>query len=359
MQKEGVIASDSRIVEKRTVTPQQYAEKISIYHNVKSLSATYSQVSIGDQKGIINLNGDLILPIEKRDGSFRGISSSILALEGNRTIQYYNLNTSEKITLNKNDNGFIKDKNNPEKLHYFNPKNWSIKNEYINRKGETKTFDYAEILDQSHLSHIIPNCKFYILHQVNGLSLYLINRGKNLSREYRLHLEGIEIIGKLTETNMGKLFLPIKLLNGKKLNLEIGTLDNYKHYIISDFDKPDSFWDKWLTATEEENPFEKKREEERKKREEEERKEIQKREKEKRIEQQKEEEKRKRLKKLKLKRNIAKLFLCIAIITTILSWVIIFSGSESYLGGFELIWGLIGGPALGMISGAHAFTPHR
>ena len=33
--KEGAISSTERIPQKRTVTPQQYAEKISIYHNVE------------------------------------------------------------------------------------------------------------------------------------------------------------------------------------------------------------------------------------------------------------------------------------------------------------------------------------
>ena len=99
-QKEGVIASDTRLVEKRTITPREYAEKISIYHEVYSLSETYSEVEIGDQKGIINLNGDLIFPLERRYGSFSGISSSIVALEGDKTIQYYNLNSFEKIVTN-------------------------------------------------------------------------------------------------------------------------------------------------------------------------------------------------------------------------------------------------------------------
>lgn len=61
--KEGAISSNSRIVESRTVTPQQYAEKIAIYHNVVGLGNDISKVSIGEQEGIINLNGDLIYPL--------------------------------------------------------------------------------------------------------------------------------------------------------------------------------------------------------------------------------------------------------------------------------------------------------
>ena len=341
-QKEGVIASNTRIVEKRTVTPQQYAEKISIYHNVKSLDYAYSQVSIGDQKGIINLNGDLILPLKDigENVNFIGESPITVAYEYTITrteteinwrheddplhekkyidktytdctiLGYKNLNTLEWATAN----GFITDKDDPKKLHYIDLYNWTIKNEYINHKGESKTYDYAKILN---LPHKLYECRFYIFHQKEGLSLCLINGEswvdetieylqKHKVNKNIIFLEGIEAIGKLTETNIGKLFLPIKLLNGKKLNLEIGTLDNYNHYIISDFDKPDSIWDKWLTATEEENPFEKKREKERKKREEE-RKEKE------RIKQQEEEQQRKYANKLKLKRNIAIFLGCVGI----------------------------------------------
>lgn len=61
--KEGAIPSDARIIKQRTVTPQQYAEKISIYHNIVGLDSEISKVSIGQQEGIINLNGDIIYPL--------------------------------------------------------------------------------------------------------------------------------------------------------------------------------------------------------------------------------------------------------------------------------------------------------
>lgn len=61
--KEGAILSDVRIVKQRTITPQQYAEKVSIYHNIVGLDSEISKVSIGEQEGIINLNGDLIYPL--------------------------------------------------------------------------------------------------------------------------------------------------------------------------------------------------------------------------------------------------------------------------------------------------------
>lgn len=380
VQKEGVIASDSRIVEKRTVTPQQYAEKISIYHNVKSLSETYSQVSIGDQKGIINLNGDLILPLEDIGENVNFVYASSIAVAYERTftttekvrnwrheddplhekkyideiytdyitLRYLNLNTLERATSN----GFITDKDDPKKLHYIDIKNWTIKNEYINHKGENKTYDYAEVLNHSHLPHNLPyDCKFYIFHQENSLSLCIIN-GKSYVHDtieylednqnherlgrHIIFLEGIEAIGKLKETNMCELFLPIKLLNGKKFNLKIGTLFRNK-YIMVAFNELNSIWDQWLTATEEENPFDEIREEERKEREEE-----------KRIKQQEEEQQRKYLKTLEIKRSIAMFFVCIAGAMIFVS-IESFFAEDSTLAGIDILL-FLGGVILGIIS---------
>ena len=61
--KEGATPSNARIIKQRTITPQQYAEKVSIYHNIVGLDSEISKVSIGEQEGIINLNGDLIYPL--------------------------------------------------------------------------------------------------------------------------------------------------------------------------------------------------------------------------------------------------------------------------------------------------------
>lgn len=380
VQKEGVIASETRLVERRTVTPQQYAEKISIYHDIKSLSETYSQVSIGDQKGIININGDLILPLEDIGENVNFVYASPIAVAYERTfttikkernwrheddplhekkyidktytdctiLGYKNLNTLEWATAN----GFITDKDDPKKLHYIDLYNWTIKNEYINHKGETKTYDYAEILDHSHLPHNLPyDCKFYIFHQENSLSLCLINGEsyvhdtikylENHQNDERLgrhiiFLEGIEAIGKLKETNMCELFLPIKLLNGKKFNLKIGTLFRNK-YIMVAFNELNSIWDQWLTATEEENPFDEIREEERKEKE-----------KEKRIKQQEEQQQRKYLKTLEIKRSIALFFAFIAVSGIMIS-IDSFCREDSVLVGYDILL-FLGGLILGIIS---------
>ena len=102
--KEGAIIADSRIVKQRTVTPQQYAEKISIYHNVVGLGEGISKVSIGEQEGIINLNGDLIYPLGNeritssiQDGVVR-IGRKFLNLE---TFEYAEELYSNKFVLEK------------------------------------------------------------------------------------------------------------------------------------------------------------------------------------------------------------------------------------------------------------------
>ncbi len=60
--KEGKECLKSRIVKHRTVTPQQYAERISIYHDVVPYGVI-SMVNIGHEYGYINLNGELVYPL--------------------------------------------------------------------------------------------------------------------------------------------------------------------------------------------------------------------------------------------------------------------------------------------------------
>ena len=93
--KDGAVPSDARIVEYRTVTPQLYAERISIYKKVEKsrLSSKLMYVSIGDEKGIINLNGELVYPLQHND-EFDIVSDSFIA--SNETL--INLKTLEKRT---------------------------------------------------------------------------------------------------------------------------------------------------------------------------------------------------------------------------------------------------------------------
>lgn len=66
--KESATSSTERVPQVRTVTPQQYAEKISIYKNVEECKNSYNlmYVSIGNEEGLINLNGDLIYPLQHK-----------------------------------------------------------------------------------------------------------------------------------------------------------------------------------------------------------------------------------------------------------------------------------------------------
>ena len=97
--KEGATPSDTRIVERRTVTPQQYAEKMAIYHNVVGLGENISKVSIGEQEGIVNLNGDLIYPL----GNERIAKSNIAGVIriGNKFLNLENFEFIDDPYLNK------------------------------------------------------------------------------------------------------------------------------------------------------------------------------------------------------------------------------------------------------------------
>lgn len=116
--KEGTIATDSRIVKQRTVTPIEYANKISMYHNIIGLNSEISKVTIGNQEGIINLNGDLIYPlgnehIKKYKDNIIQIGNQVLNLENFEYIDnaYHNELIQEKIE--KLSNAIL---NNPSEL---------------------------------------------------------------------------------------------------------------------------------------------------------------------------------------------------------------------------------------------------
>ena len=104
--KEGTIATDSRIVKQRTVTPIEYANKISMYHNIIGLNSEISKVTIGNQEGIINLNGDLIYPLgnefitKYKDNTIQ-IGNKFLDLNNFEYIKnpYYNDIVLEKIKM--------------------------------------------------------------------------------------------------------------------------------------------------------------------------------------------------------------------------------------------------------------------
>ena len=78
--KEGTTPSNARIIKQRTVTPQLYAERISIYEDVDVYkeSPYLRRVRIGDEKGVINLNGELVYPLQ--DANIEIVSDTKLYL---------------------------------------------------------------------------------------------------------------------------------------------------------------------------------------------------------------------------------------------------------------------------------------
>ncbi len=82
--KEGGGCLKSRIVKHRTVTPQQYAERISIYHGVEP-NGVIAKVNIGQEYGYINLNGELVYPLGL-DENTRVLEGSIVTIGADKCI---------------------------------------------------------------------------------------------------------------------------------------------------------------------------------------------------------------------------------------------------------------------------------
>ena len=204
--KEGATPSDTRIIKQRTVTPQQYAEKISIYHKVEP-DAFISIVSIGNEYGVVNLNGDLIYPLggleietyygdtiklgfthkdtlteastywDKFDEEWKHKEAK--TFEWFETTEYFNLETgiyADKL-------GFVEDKENPKHLYRVDVKNkWKPINTYTNLEGEVHSYDYAEKIKFKDISALAER-KMYLLHQGDECSLWIVYDEK-IDEEY-------------------------------------------------------------------------------------------------------------------------------------------------------------------------------
>ena len=184
--KEGAILSNTRLVHHRTITPQQYADKISIYHKVKKVGTGVLSVSIGKQFGLINLNGDLIYPL----GDYE-----IIAVRGNiiefneRKSRYLNLENGQFADYY----GFVADEDNTKRLHRVDiENNWKPINTYVNLNGHTYSLDYAEYLDiydvDTYIFHSGAKCALYIPEL--DLSEY------DYSDEQECIIDGIDKIAK-------------------------------------------------------------------------------------------------------------------------------------------------------------------
>lgn len=197
--KEEDIPTSERAPQRRIVTQQQYAEKISIYHKVKPCVSenTILAVSIGDQHGLININGDIIYPLGNEEIGFANSDTVALGHTYEDTIieastswnkiserwehedaikidrfavsGYFNLNTGKFA----NKHGFVKDTKNPSRMYRVDVKNgWKKINTYTNFEGAVHTYDYAEqiILSNSHAYRR----EMYLLHHGKECSLWIL-----------------------------------------------------------------------------------------------------------------------------------------------------------------------------------------
>lgn len=240
--KEGTIATNSRIVKQRTVTPQQYAEKIYIYHNVKP-AGIFKIVSIGEENGVINLNGDLIYPLGSDEIKIMNDNTIILgytekitfkeasthwdSLHGKWkhqeelardvliTKKYFNLETC----IYADEFGFIKDKEHPNKLYRVNVnKNWEPINTYINLVGEKQSFEYAEAIEVEDI-----NTELFLLHKGNECSLWLPNDTNPEAPTYIL--DGIQKYYRIEKQNDNTQII-LKTLNNIEIALTLAESEN-------------------------------------------------------------------------------------------------------------------------------------
>lgn len=78
----------SRIVEKRTIPPDEFARKISCYRDISIFKGGCANVRIGDLNGLVNLNGDLVLPLDYKKIIW---NSQCAILVGSRDVKFLNL----------------------------------------------------------------------------------------------------------------------------------------------------------------------------------------------------------------------------------------------------------------------------
>lgn len=236
MLKEGATISTERIPQKRTVTPQQYAEKISIYQEVVSVGLGLLRVSIGKQYGLINLNGDLIYPLGDifvarviADNIYKDNKGNYVNLEKGLKADQYGFLWNEKHLYYRVD---VKN-------------NWMPINTYKNIEGEVHSYKYAK-KDYIHYwnsdNHIDGTRIFYCFsHNDSTYSIYfpynyqdekLLKLNSLYDIDPELSVCVLEGIKKwTTELVHGhyiltKDLLKLQTIDGTELTLEIGKYDS-------------------------------------------------------------------------------------------------------------------------------------
>lgn len=79
----------SRIVEKRTIPPDEFARKISCYRDISSFKGGCANVRIGELNGLVNLNGDLVLPLDYKKIIWN--SQCAILVGSRRDVKFLNL----------------------------------------------------------------------------------------------------------------------------------------------------------------------------------------------------------------------------------------------------------------------------
>ena len=225
--KENIFATAERIPSRRTVTPQQYAEKISIYHNIEPIGDGIYMVSIGKQYGVVNIDGDLIYPL----GNYilEGVSSNPYIIAYGSDTEgikgYVNLETIEYA----NEFGLVEDKNHPKKLYRVNIKDWKPINFYIS-SGIECNYDFLEYVCKWEISEDETKTLYYIYYE-DKKSLWIADwkdipdqeEGYNVKWQHN-------IIDNIKNFNVFDDKLIIETIDGNNIILDGSELDNM-HYI--------------------------------------------------------------------------------------------------------------------------------
>lgn len=197
--KDGGVSFSELVPHKRSVSHQQYVDKISTYQKVTAIggSGRLMEVSIGEQYGLININGDIVYPLGNDEISVESFDTIGLGHRYEATeiaastswdenskhwehrealkftkfwcLRYFNLYTGAYAdTL-----GFVQDKTNPSKLYRVDVANgWRPINTYITLEGEVHSYDYAERVELHNAARAASR-KMYLLHRSDECSLWI------------------------------------------------------------------------------------------------------------------------------------------------------------------------------------------
>lgn len=233
IQKEGVVTTNARVVDFRTVSPQEYANKIAIYHKIET-KGKLSVVRIGDQRGVINLNGDLVYPLTAEYEFLSIISDLVIHIGYDK---HLNIETLEECIADNFSSGSpsngpnrIIDKNNPQYFHrIYDLKTWKIDNVYTNNKGETQNFNYAESLSPNTnvwLLHKDDSCTFMYGDEWNGWDLYHAKKHQEYYWRDTFFIENVKSVGKIIKQG-NREYYPLELVNGEKIKFPLYSYDGY------------------------------------------------------------------------------------------------------------------------------------